>query len=182
MKHLFLFLLIASGATSYAQTTADSAIKVSYSSNLPQIKQPAYYLNGQFIGSSLQSINIKMIENITVLKEIDSVNGVQYNGKILITTKANYVPKLISLNEFKFKYTNIADKSVLFMIDGGIVNADYDKYLVDENNVFHVFVDEVNNPKEKLRLVVVKLLTKTDENIKNYNEVRIRSLGVPVKQ
>ncbi|MDH7460133.1 hypothetical protein QEG73_02545 [Chitinophagaceae bacterium 26-R-25] len=173
MKHLFLLLLIASCTTMYAQTSNDSTIKVTYANKLKLETPTAYYLNGKFIGNSLPCINPNTIESITVLKA-DTINGTRYDGKILIKTKASYVPKLITLNELKFKYTNPADKSVIFMIDGSIITADYDKYLVDENNVLQIIVDDINNPKEKIPLELVKILTKTEENIKKSKEIRIR--------
>lgn len=174
MKHLFLLLLIASGTTMYAQTSADSSIKVSYAKQLKVVTPSAFYLNDQFIGNTLWGINLNSIESVNVVKEAATINGIQYNGKIFVKTKTTYVLKLITLNDLKFKYTNLTSPSVLFMIDGNIVNADYDKCLVDENNVLQIFVDDFNNPKEKLQLTVVKILTKTDDNIKKAKEVRIR--------
>lgn len=182
MKHLLLFLFVASCTTMYAQTSNDSSIKVTYTNKLKLETPPAYYLNGKFIGGSLPGINPNTIESITVLKGADTINGMQYNGRILIKTKLSYTPKLVTLNELKFKYTNLADKSVVFMIDGSIINADYDKYLVDENNVLQIIVDDINNPKEKIQLELVKVLTKTDENIKKSKEIRIRGNEVTAHQ
>jgi len=178
MKQFLLLLLIASGTTTYAQTSNDSTIKVIYHNKLKLDTPPAFYLNGTFIGGSLPGINPNTIESIDVLKGTDTVNGIQYNGKVLIRTKVGYTPNLITLNELKFKYTNPSDKSVVFMIDGTIINADYDKYLVDEHNVLQIIVDDINNPKEKIQLELVKVLTKTEENIKRSKEIRIRGSEV----
>ncbi|MDI3321193.1 hypothetical protein [Pinibacter soli] len=181
MKHFLVLAFVALPITMHAQTpiargvtiASDSTIKVIYRNKLKPVTQTAYYLNGTFFGSSMPSINPNTIESIDVL-HADTINGIQYNGKILIKTKVSYTPKPITLNELKFKYTNITDNPVVFMIDGDIINADYDKYLIDENNVLQIIVDEINNPKEKLQLEFVKVLTKTEENIKKSKEIRIR--------
>jgi hypothetical protein len=174
MKHILLLASIAFSTTMYAQNSTDSSIKVTYTNKLKLATQPAFYLNDKFIGSSPSGLNPNMIESITVRKGTVTIDGIQYNGQIFVKTKAAYAPKLITLNELKFKYTNLADKSAVFMIDGDIINADYDKYLVDENNIFQIIVDDINNPKEKIQLELVKVLTKTDENIKKSKEIRIR--------
>jgi hypothetical protein len=190
MKHILLLAFIAFSVTMQAQIPIykgiaidnDSIIKVTYTNKLNPAMQPAVYLNDKFVGSSLATLNPNAIESITVTKGIDTINGVQYNGKLLIKSKSDYVPKLITLNELKFKYTNLADKHVVFMIDGNIINADYDKYLVDEHNVLQIIVDDINNPKENIQLELVKVLTRTEENIKKSKEIRIRGNEVTTAQ
>jgi hypothetical protein len=172
---------MAFSTTIYAQTSADSTIKVTYTNKIKAATQTAYYLNSKFVGSSLPGLNPALIEKVTILKVSDTINGVQYSGKLFVVTKDTYTPKLITLNDLKYKYTNIADKSVVFMIDGDIVNADYDKYLIDENNVLQIIVDDINNPKEKIQLELIKVLTKTEENIKKSKEIRIRGHEVATK-
>jgi hypothetical protein len=155
------------------QNPNDSTIRVIYTNKIKPATQTAFYINGTFVGTAIPGLNPSQIESITVLKA-DTINGVKYDGKVLIKTKSAYTPKIITLSDLKFKYTNIADKPVVFMIDGSIINADYDKYLIDEKNVLQIIVDDINNPKENLQLELVKILTRTEENIKKSKEIRIR--------
>ena len=120
MKHLLLLAFSALSITMQAQIPGmsgvtiqnpnDSTIRVFYTNKIKPATQPAFYLNGKFINVSLQYLNSAQIENITVIKETDTINGTVYNGKVFVTTKENYIPTLITLSDLKFKYTNIADK------------------------------------------------------------------------
>lgn len=64
------------------------------------------------------------------------------------------------------------------MIDGNIVNADYNKYIIDENYVLQIVVDNIKNAKENIDLGLIKLRTKSVENIKKSQETRIRGGNV----
>ena len=66
------------------------------------------------------------------------------------------------------------------MIDGNIINGnyEYDKYMIDENNLLRIIVDKIENTKEKIDLGVIKLLTKSDENMKKLNEIKIRGTEI----
>ena len=63
---------------------------------------------------------------------------------------------------------------MIFTIDGTIINSDYDKYLVDENYLLQIIVDKIFIAKEIIDLGLIKLLTKSQENIRKSKEIRIR--------
>ena len=157
----------------------DSSLKVVYADKESNIKKPAYFLNNKFISGTLFStLNPMLIESINILKENIQIDGILYYGQIQIRTKNNYSPQIISLRELKEKYTNLKNKSTIFMVDEVIVNADYDNYFVDENYLLKIVVDKVENTKENIDLGLIKLLTKSDENIKNSKNIRIRGTEV----
>ena len=52
------------------------------------------------------------------------------------------------------------------MINGNVINADYDKYMIDENYVLQMVVDNIKNEKEKINMLLINLMTKSKENIK----------------
>jgi hypothetical protein len=118
--------------------------------------------------------NPNLIDNINVVNGIVQINNVQYNGQTYIKTKSNYVPKFISLSNLKEKYTNLKNKPVIFMVDDNLVNDDYDKYMVDENYLLKIVIDKIKNAKENINLDVIKLVTKSDENIKESKKIMIR--------
>jgi hypothetical protein len=150
-------------------------LKVVYADKESQVNKPAYFLNGKLVSETLlTSINPDQIETINVVKDKIQIDNIIYYGQIHIKTKSSYTPVLISLTDLKNKYTNMKDKPVVFMIDGGIINADYDRYIVDENNLLTIIVDKIENTKEKIDLGLIKLLTKSDVNIKKSKEIRIR--------
>jgi hypothetical protein len=158
---------------------SDTILKVVYANGEGQINKVASFINGKFVNLTvLQALSPTQIDNINVIKDSIQIDNVQYYGQIHIKTKNSYAPKLISLTELKEKYTNLKNKSVLFMIDGNIINADYDKYMVDESYLLTMVVDKIENTKEKIDLGLIKLLTKSDENIKKSKEIRIRGTEV----
>ena len=174
MKQLFILKLILLSAVVHGQTnSADSTIKVIYADKIADEKKPAFFINGTFVGYSFP-ININDIDSMNIVKEDFEFDSVKYYGKILISVKANFSPKLISLTALKEKYTVFANKPVIFTIDGTIINSDYDKYLVDENYLLQIIVDKIFIGKENIDLGLIKLLTKSQENIRKSKEIRIR--------
>jgi hypothetical protein len=67
------------------------------------------------------------------------------------------------------------------MIDGNIVNGDYDNYVIDENNLLTIIVDKFQNAKESMGWGLIKLLTKTEENIKKRGQIILRGTEVTMK-
>lgn len=179
-KNLVVFALFLT-TLGYSQEVAkDTTLKVVYANKTNDNGKPAFYINEKFTASLVLDPNV--IESIRVEKREVQVGDKKYSGQIFIQTKSNYNPKLISLTALKDRYTNLADKPVVFMIDGEIVNAGYDKFLVDENYVLQVILDGIKNEKEKIDLAVIKLLTKTEENIKKSKEIRIRGVDITMNE
>ena len=153
----------------------DTIIKVVYKNEIKNDKKPAYFINGKLANESIiRCINPNEIETVNVEKENIEIENVKYYGKLHIVTKSTYKPKFISLNNLKLKYTNIKENSIIVQIDDEIMNVDYDKYLVDENYILSIVVEKFENQNEKLNLNFIKLVTKSEENMKKSKEIRIR--------
>jgi len=88
--------------------------------------------------------------------------------------KEAYRPKLISLTNLKQKYTKVDSSPCIFMIDDTVINGDPNTQMVDEGFILQIVVEKVVNPKENLKVNLIKLATKTDENIKKANNIHIR--------
>jgi len=153
----------------------DTIPKVSYITKSLTERNPVYYINEQLVNSTaLTTLDPKIIESINVVKKPVKIEGKQFAGQIFIKTKANYHPKLISLNNLKLKYANLGKISTLFMIDNKVIDENYDKYFVDENYILQIIVEKVENKAEKLKFNLVKLLTRTEENIKESKKIYLR--------
>lgn len=191
MKSLFILVFTIWSASTFGQTPinkvsgliinsndgilSDTSLKVVYANKESHINKPAYFINGKLINETLLgTLNPTQIESINVVKDSIQIDDIRYYGQIHIKTKSSYTFKLISLTDLKNKYTNLKNKSVVFIIDGSIINADYDTYMVDENYLLTIIVDKIENTKEKIDLGLIKLLTKSDDNIKRSKEIRIR--------
>ena len=135
-----------------------------------------YYLNEKVVDEHvINAINPNKIKGIKVEKESIEYDKVNYSGIIYIQTKENYKPRLITLNALKSKYLDLADKtSTLFMLDEKIINMDYDEFKVDENYILKIEVQSVENSKEKLNINVIRLITRTKENVEKANTIRLK--------
>ena len=195
MKSLLLLAIAISSTNTFGQSPtnktsgliinssnelgSDTNLKVVYANKESQINKSAYFLNGKLVNETLLgTLNPIQIESINVVKDSIQINNIQYYGQIHIKLKSSYTLKLISLTDLKDKYTNLKSRSVVFMIDGNIINADYDSYMVDESYLLRIIVDKIENTKENIDLALIKLLTKSAENIKKSKEIRIRGTEV----
>ena len=158
-------------------TIKDTVIKVIYKNNIisrnPQ--PPAIFFNGKLIDYSLMStINPESIASMNVIKKDTIIDSVKYNGKIMIQGKTTNNHNYISLNEFKLKYVSPSENVPVFQIDENIVVDDYDTYLIDEKNILRVIVTPIDNPKQKVKIDFINLLTKSAKNIEESNQIIIR--------
>ncbi len=153
----------------------DTLINVIY--NKPRIlsnKKPAFYINGTLTNQNiLRTLNQIEIETMTIEKEEFKIDTIKYYGKIFITTKKTYKPKIISLSNLKTKYLKSLKGPIIFQIDNEQVIGDYDQYPIDEKYILKIIVEDFENKKEKLKLHFIKIILKTEENIKKANN-RIR--------
>jgi hypothetical protein len=196
MKQLLFFTTIFLTTTAFGQITnskasgitvdtkrtqgPDTALRVIYADKDGLNQTPACFINGRFVMNP--NINTQNIVNIDVRNVDTIVNNKLFHGQIYIKTKKGYTPKLISLTELKNKYTNLKSKSVIFMIDNDVVNADYDKYMIDESYLLTIIVDKIQNKKEKINLGLIKILTKTEANIKARNQMILRGADLSMNK
>ncbi len=165
--------------TASTQTISDTSIKVSYLNNAQNNKaKMAYFLNGQMIDETvLKTLDPTIIADVNVISGNYEIDNITYPGKIQIFTKDDYTPKISSLNQIKNKYTNLSNAPTVFLLDNEIVNIDYDRFWVDENYLLEIVVEKIENPKENILLNVVKLFTKSMENLKKLKEGKTNEIN-----
>lgn len=156
-------------------TEKDTTIKVIYKNQIENNKKPAYFINEKLFNESvLKSLNPNEIASVKVEKNDVEIDNVKYYGKLIIETKSDYNPKLITLNNLKAKYTNLKENSIIFKIDNEIVKANYDSFIVDEKSILKIIIENYENKEEKLNISFINLITKSEENIKKSKEIIIR--------
>lgn len=192
MRRIIIVVFTALSINAFGQTdnlktkiVADSN-KLEYAGNdtIPQVsfvnqnsteRNPAYYINGKYVnGTIIKTINPRLIDSIRVEKQDVEIGGKKYYGQIYIRLKEGYQPKAISLTDLKLKYTNLANAPSIFMIDDEIISGDYSEYIVDEKYILKIMVEKVVDKEANLQVNMVRLLTKSEENIKKSKEIRIR--------
>ena len=137
---------------------------------------PLWYLNGEMVdGQIFKTLDPNKIAEINVEKTTGEKGGVTYNGIIYVKTKDSYCPKLISLNALKEKYLDIPpNSSTLFLLDGAVIHGDHDRFKVDENYILKIESEVVDHLDQNLELIVVKLSTRTKDNLEKVNTIRLK--------
>lgn len=146
----------------------DTVIKVVYNNNKisNNPNPPALFFNGKLVSNSLLStINPQNITSVNVVKKDTIIDSVKYFGKIMIQGKTPSKYNYMSLSEFKSKYVSSSENVPVFQIDGTIVDDNYDTYLIDEKNILRVIVTPIDNPRQKIKIDFINLLTKSDKNV-----------------
>jgi hypothetical protein len=156
-------------------TINDTVIKVAYNFKKVSNNYAAVFFNGKLINYSLMStINPESIATMNVVKKDTIIDSVKYNGRIIIEGKITYNHNFMPLNKFKLKYINPSENATVFQIDGNVIYEDYDNYLIDEKYILKAIVTTIDNPKEKIKLNIINLLTKSLKNIEDSNQIIIR--------
>ena len=174
------FIIIISFWTLSLSGQVDSILNVQYIKTIENDRQQVVYINGEVVNSSiLKTIDPNLIAAIQVEKKEVELNGKSYYGQIFMKMKNEYKPNIISLTDLKLKYIKASNKPVIFMINNDIVKGDYNNYLVDQNFILKIVVDNFEN--EKLDIDIVQLLTKTEKNIENSKKIIIRGFEEKIK-
>ena len=144
-------------------------IKVEYNRNIVKQKSLLYVVNGVNCGQFF--FEMKDVENIDIIHKDALVNEKEYDGIILIILKdRNHKPQPISLENLKNKYTDLENKPVIFMINDNLIKEKAENYFVDENNIFKIVVNKTENSETEL----IRILTKTEKNIQEDEDLFIR--------
>jgi len=155
----------------------DTVIKVVYNNSKisKNPKPPAIFYNGKLVDYSIMStFNPESIATMNVVKKDTIIDSVKYYGRIMIQGKTTNSHNYISLNEFKMKYVSSSENEIVFQIDGNIIDADYDSYLIDEKYILKVIVTPIENTKQKIKIDFINLLTKSARNIEDSKQIIIR--------
>ncbi len=156
---------------SQAITEQDTIIKVVHVIKYKGAKKTAYFLNGVLVNQSVTKfLDPNKIESVKVEKENIEIENTKYAGKVTIETKNNYKPNLISLNDLRLKYTTVPENAAIFQIDNEIADGDYKTYLIDKNYILKITVNKLESPD----LSIIKVVSKSEENIQKSNEIIIR--------
>jgi len=90
--------------------------------------------------------------------------------------KSDYTPKFITLKKLLDTYLKLDRDPIVFQINDTIINANYKTYIVDENYILKMTSRKIKTSKRHTEINLIELITKTPENIKKANTIRI---GVP---
>jgi len=160
----------------------NSEVKVFYLDNSSKFhsdqKSSGIFVDEKFIGSQevLSFINPDKIETIKIEKEKYEMNGIEYYGKILIKMKSNYSPKFLKLEELSAKHLELNGNPIIYQIDSKVIENQKNEILIDENFILKIVVEKVKTSEKNTEINLIRIITKTSENIKKANEIRIKGI------
>ncbi|WP_066631922.1 hypothetical protein [Labilibacter marinus] len=136
----------------------------------------AYFINGVFLeGKNIDfNLNPRKIEEIKVEKEPIHIGGIEYEGKILVKTHSSYKPKFITLKKVIDRYLKLNDNPIVFQLDNNVIEADYNSYMVNEDQILKIEFEQIKTSNQNIELNLVKLTSRTKENIKEANTIYIK--------
>jgi hypothetical protein len=153
----------------------DLSLKVLFKYKTDSENKVAYYLNDKFIHQDvLLTIDINIIDDLKIESGLVKIDSIEYYGKILIKTKKNYNPKLISLIKLKEKYFNEIEKPIIYSIDGALITTNYNEAIFDEDFILQIHIENLNIISLKHDYILAKIFTKTQKNIDDLTGIKIR--------
>lgn len=194
-KNIFAIILLLLTFNSFSQNiigkkstkkpnySENSEIKVLYNkfqTNQSNKNSGAVFINGIFVGGQnvLNVFNSNKIESIKIKKENFEKEGKLYYGKVLIETKNGYVPEFVTLKALTEKYIMLSTNPIIFQINDNVISQDYKEYLVDENFILKIVLNKIKTTEKETEINLIKLITRTPENIKKANQIIIRGTEI----
>jgi len=198
-KCLFILIVLFLTCNSFSQDitgkksnlkpnySENSEIKIVYQDSLNKFhsknKPAGIFVNGTFVGDSSNEtisevINSEKIESMNIVKENFKKNGREYYGKFLVKMKSEYIPNFITLSAFSKKYLDLDEKPIIFQINENVINQDYQEFFVDENFILKIIVKKIKTSKKNTEINLIKLITKTTENIKEANVIQFKGTKI----
>ncbi|MCF2874764.1 MULTISPECIES: hypothetical protein [unclassified Tenacibaculum] len=158
--------------------SGDSEIRViNNTKSIYQNQSPiGIFVNGNFIGnqSSLDFINSNKIETLKVEKKSFEKNGTTYNGKILLEMKSGYKSNFITLKSLTEKHLTLDKNPTLYQINEKVLESNKTEFLIDENFILKIIPTKIKTSNNKIEINLIQIITKTADNIKKANEIRIK--------
>lgn len=182
MKKILILAFVILACNAFGQTEIGTKSQQK-AEQLEYLPNAAIFVNGKLVNDDfLATTQPDQILSFSVKNEPYKADSKVYNGQVHLIYKDNKEPLIMSLNEALEKYTKLDSKPVIFMLDGEIVKEDYDTVIIEEENLLQFNVDEIVNEKEDINLYVVKILTRTEENIEKLNRMNRRKLEENIQQ
>jgi len=161
----------------YYAANLDKPLWVSDADTVGPLGKSAFFLNGKFIPQTAYvAVNEYAIDSIRGDNREVIIDGMKYMGRMQIFMKPDYTPANISLSALRVKHTLPGSPSI-FYINNTLIKGDYDNFLVDENYILKIEVQKLDDAKENLHVNVIRVLTKTKENLSKAYPIRIRGVG-----
>ncbi len=172
--------IIGKKSTEKPNYSENSEMKVLYNKFQTNKNLAGVFVNGVFVGgqSVLNVFNSDKIESLNIEKVNFEKDGKKYYGKLLIETKNGYIPKFVTLKALIEKHLKLDKNLIIFQINENVISQDYKEYLVDENFILKIVLNKIKTTEKETEINLIKLITRTPENIKKANQIIIRGTEI----
>ena len=138
--------------------------------------KPVCFLDSTKIDMANTVFDPNKIADIRVEKGYDTINHTQ--GRVYITSKNPKDYYFVSLGEIKEKYAKGATAPALFMLNNSFLQNNISTFKIDTSYILNVEIlrgADFDNLKENLpSLTILRIKTKTKENLEEANKIYIR--------
>jgi len=204
MKHLVIVIFICFSLTTLGQvrdekvqvqerivternprfTLNDTTIDVVYQDIKPEDKTIACFIDKDLIDqNSVLWINPNALKYLKIIKRDTVINGLNYSHQLHVKSHDSIPVHLMSLSEIKRKYTKSSSNECIYVLNNQLGNKEEiitnnHEIKVDKNYIFRIKVDQLKlngrNPKEPIKVDVIRILFRTRENIDAANKIWIK--------
>jgi hypothetical protein len=138
--------------------------------------KPIFFLDSTKIDLAITVFDPNKILSITVEKEHDTINYTQ--GRVYMVSKNPKDYYFASLERIKNKYAKNATTPVLFMVNNSFLQNNISDFRIDTSYILNVEVlrgTDFDNLKESIpNLTIIRIRTKTKDNLEELSKIRIR--------
>ncbi len=138
--------------------------------------QPLYYLDSVNVEFSELHFDPGKIESMNVVKSYMDSTGQNY-GKIFITSKNPKDYNFLTISDIKTTYKEDSLSPTIFMLDNEFLK-DITKFKIDSNYILKIELlrgSEFDYLKKNIpNLTILKIITRTKENLAKQNQIYIR--------
>ncbi|SDI72919.1 hypothetical protein SAMN05421846_112121 [Chryseobacterium taeanense] len=135
----------------------------------------AYFVNNKHYNYLFfQSLDTNKIENVNIANKDMTIDGKSFTGAMYLTTKNNYQPQPLDLKEIKKKYAKDQSLPSLYLFNGLLIQDLERNYSLDNNNILEISSHIYENKEENLKVNIIEIFTKSEENIRKSKEVILR--------
>lgn len=152
----------------------DTIPDVSYEQEKSSNRKSAIFFNEVLVSELfLKCVKPEDIDSINVQKDSIRINDENYYGIIKLFSNSDYKPKIISLKELLLKYTTLDADPDLILFEDEIISKRFDEIFIDEKFILKIIVQEVKTNNRNEKLTVIKLISRTKENVEEANKIYI---------
>ena len=139
-------------------------------------QKSVFFLDSTKIDPAITVFDPNKIATVKVEREFDTITYKQ--GRVYMVSKNPKDYYFVSLDEIKAKYAKNATAPVLFMINNSFLQNNISAFKIDTSYILNVEVlrgTDFDNLKESLpNLTIVRIKTKTKENLEEASKIYIR--------